>query len=121
MISFSFSLLRRIAYLEIAQVGRRSVEEADGRKLNGRVETHELETAKAGYQSSSTLSNDVRNAADIKDSRRERSGDGRLGFGQRDADVSSLQRTTVIGTIAAKTTAIADALQLLYELVFLIR
>ena len=120
-VSGALDLLRQVAYLEVAQVGRRSVEEADGRKLDGRVETHELETAETGYQSSSTLSNDVGNAADIKDSRRERSSDGRFSLGQRDTDIGGLQRTTVIGTIAAETAAITDTLQLLYELVLLVR
>lgn len=42
-------------YLEITKIRARGIKEADGRELNSRVKTHELETTEACHKSSSTL------------------------------------------------------------------
>lgn len=53
---------KAIAYLEIAEVGGSSIQEADRRKLNGGVQTHILEAAEAGNQSGTALPKTITSA-----------------------------------------------------------
>lgn len=64
---------------------------------------------------------DLWNAADVKDARRKRSGNRRLGLREGDADVRGLQGAAVVRAIAAEAARVVDALQLLHKLMLLIR
>lgn len=106
--------------LEVAEVGRGCVEEADGGELDGGVQAHVLEAAEAGDERGAAFFDDLRYAGDVEDAAGEWGCDRGFCFRERNAHVGGFQGTAVVGAVAAESDAVVDALEFFDQLVFLV-
>jgi hypothetical protein len=124
-------------YLKVPQVRRGRIQEANGCELDRRVQAHILEAAEACHKGCSTfpirlsvrrlcplikrtVPDNFWDTGYVEHSACEWSSYRSFRFREGDANICGFQSTAVIGAVATESTAIANALKLLHQFMFLI-